>query len=132
MAEENLKSLRSIRLELARDPDYPDGSAGRGYVFVAPLEADGHIDAASWPALRQYCTVRRFWLGEAEQQGHLVKTRRGWLFHYDIHGDPEEDEPGFRFDTHVFKPGEYVSIREQDESLRTFRVVAVENFKHEV
>ena len=34
-------------------------------------------------------------------------------------------EPGFKFDQHVFKQGEYVSLREQDGSLRTFRVVSV-------
>ena len=36
-----------------------------------------------------------------------------------------DDEPGFKFDKHVFKPGEYVSVREHDGKMRTFRVVSV-------
>jgi hypothetical protein len=48
-----------------------------------------------------------------------------WAFHYDIHGDPRQDESGFRFERHAFSPGEYVSIKEQDQVLRTFRVVSV-------
>jgi hypothetical protein len=30
-------TLRSIRLELARTAEFPEGSAERGYEFVAPL-----------------------------------------------------------------------------------------------
>ena len=35
------------------------------------------------------------------------------------------DEPGFKFDRHRFVPGEYVSLKEHDGTMRTFRVVAV-------
>ena len=71
-------------------------------------------------------TVRRFWRGEDDEYGHLVHTRgRTWAFHYDINGQ-DDDEPGFKFDSHVFKPGEYVSIREHDGRLRTFKVAAIE------
>jgi hypothetical protein len=48
-----------------------------------------------------------------------------WAFRYDIHGDPSHDEAGFRFASHAFLPGEYVSLKEQDDVLRTFRVVSV-------
>ena len=41
-------ALRQIRLELARNPDYPEGSANHGYDFVAPLTDDGHLDQDSW------------------------------------------------------------------------------------
>ena len=37
-------SLFKIRLELARDHDFPEGSGARGYEFTAPLDRDGHID----------------------------------------------------------------------------------------
>lgn len=119
-------TLRMVRLELARDPDYPEGSAHHGYEFVAPLNAEGHIDAEEWRGNKARCAVRRFWDGEPDERGHLVHRRGGtWAFHYDIQGDPDEDEPGWKFDTHVFKTGEYVSLREQDGELRTFRVVSV-------
>ena len=34
-------SYNKIRLELARDHDFPDGSSERGYEFTAPLGQDG-------------------------------------------------------------------------------------------
>jgi hypothetical protein len=118
--------LRRVRLELARDHDFPEGSSERGYDFIAPLDDNGHLVASAWKALRERCRVRRFWPGEREEVGHLVHKPGGaWAFHYDIHGDPSHDETGFHLDTHVFKPGEYVSVKEQDDVLRTFRVISV-------
>ena len=119
-------TLSNVRLELARDPGFPEGSAYHGYEVVIPLNADGHIDAKEWRDNKSRCAVRRFWDGEPDERGHLVHRRGGtWAFHYDVRGDPEEDAPGWKFDTHVFKIGEYVSLREQDDELRTFRVVSI-------
>ena len=117
--------LNKIRLELARDHGHPDGARGIGYEFAAPLDEGGHIDAGAWHKQRDHCRVRRFRPGEADDIGHLVRKPGGsWAFHYDIDSDEEDDESGYRFGDHAFKPGEYVSIREDDE-LRTFRVVTV-------
>ena len=119
-------TMQKIRLELARDHDFPSGSSEHGYVLQAPLTAEGHIDPEEWKVNRQHCRVRRFWKGHSEETGHLIRKPGGsWAFHYDINGDPDDDETGYRFGTHVFKPGEYVSIREHDDHLRTFRVVTV-------
>lgn len=119
-------TLNTIRLTLARDHDFPNGSDAHGYLFVAPLDSDGRIDAEGWRKERERCRVRRFWAGEDEEVGHLVHTRgRKWAFHYDIHGDVDDDEPGYRFESHVFAPGEYVSILEHDGHMRTFRVAEV-------
>lgn len=119
-------SMKRIRLELARDPDFPNGSRERGYDFIAPLDDQGHILAKDWKASRELCRVRRFWAHEHDEIGHLVHKRGGsWAFHYDIHGDAEDDETGYRFGTHAFKPGEYVSIKEHDGVMRTFRVMSV-------
>ena len=118
--------LRTIRLELARTPDNPDGDREHGYEFRAPLAADGHIDVDEWHKLRQHCTVRRFEPGEDEEHGHLIHTQgRRWVFHYDEEEEPADDETGYRFDSHVFKTGEYVSIKEHDGETRPFRVVSV-------
>ena len=119
-------ALMTIRLELARDHDYPEGSAAHGYEFVAPLDAAAHIDVEAWHTQRKQCRVWRFWQGEADEYGHLMHTRgRTWAFHYDVEGDVDVDEPGYKFDSHRFAEGEYVSIKEQDGTLRTFRVVSV-------
>jgi hypothetical protein len=119
--------LSKIRLNLARSHDYPNGSAHHGYEFVAPLTEDGHIDADKWKEHRDRCRVRRFWEGEEEDIGHLVHRPGGsWAFTYDIEGD-DDDEAGYRFGLHVFEPGEYVSIRDEDGELHTFQVVTVDH-----
>jgi len=120
-------SLMKIRLELARDQDFPEGSADRGYEFVAPLGADRRIDEPEWKANRDRCRVRRFWSGKPDEVGHLIRKPGGsWAFHYDLLGDPDDDESGYRFGDHTFKRGEYVSIKEHDDVVRTFRVVMVQ------
>jgi len=120
-------SLYKIRLELARDHDFPDGSSARGYEFTAPLGTDGHIDHEAWKPLRERCRVRRFWEGEDDEVGHLIRKPGGsWALHYDLLGDPDDDESGYRFGDHVLKPGEYVSIKEHDDEMRTFKVVMVQ------
>lgn len=117
--------MMTVRLELARDKQFPNGSSDHGYEFTAPLGRDGHIDIAAWRRHKAQCTVRRFWEGESEERGHVLHTSgRTFKFHYDSAGDPDDDETGYRFDSHAFLPGEYVSIREHDGELRTFRVVS--------
>ncbi len=41
-------TLKTIRLALARDKEFPDGATNRGYIFKAPLTADGSLDKESW------------------------------------------------------------------------------------
>jgi hypothetical protein len=87
------KLLRRVRLELARDHEFPNGSRERGYDFVAPLDANGRIVLGAWKDLKERCRVRRFWAHAAEEVGHAVhKSGGAWAFHYDIHGDPSRDE----------------------------------------
>lgn len=115
--------LKKIRLELARTPEFPDGNPSCGYEFHAPLTRGGLLDTAGWQRDKARCTVRRFWQGQDDETGELIHRRSGWLFSYEPGED--DDEPIFRFDTHRFKPGEYVSITEHDGVQRPFRVVAV-------
>ncbi len=118
--------LSKIRLELARTANHPNGDPNHGYEFVAPLDAEGHIDAEAWRSSREECVVRRFAPGEDDENGRLVHTQgRRWMFHYEIDDEPDEDEPGYRFDAHVFREGEYVSITEHDGEIRPFRVISV-------
>lgn len=116
--------LRTIRLELARTADHPEGSADHGYVFVAPLTADGQLDAEEWRAHRGACTVHRFWRGEDDQDGRLTRRGATWLFDYEP-DDTDDDETIFRFDRHTLVEGEYISITEHDGVQRPFRVVSV-------
>ena len=70
-------TLKRIRLVLARDHDFPNGSRERGYEFAAPLTDDGHLDAGVWKKERAHCRVRRFWPEKASEIGHLVHKRSG-------------------------------------------------------
>jgi len=117
-------TLRRIRLELARTPEFPEGSLERGYEFHAPLTADGHLDADAFRAERAGCTVRRFWPGEEERHGTLHHTRNhAWVFSY---APGEDDDEAFhRLDRHLFRVGEYVTIREPGGQSHTFRVASV-------
>ncbi len=122
-------AFRRIRLELARSKEHPAGSPLHGYELVAPLDASGHIDAGLWSRNREHCGVRRFWGGE-EELGRLVHKPGGveharWIFDYDETAE-DDDEAGYRFASHVFRPGEYVSIRDEDSQLHTFQVATVE------
>jgi len=117
-------SLKTIRLEMARTPDFPDGSAAHGYEFVAPLDARGHLDSREWFETKGACTVRRFWAGEAVEHGDLVQRKDGtWAFSYT--GGEDDDEPIFRFDRHLFVEGEVVTVTEHDGVARPFRIAHV-------
>jgi hypothetical protein len=83
-------AFKRIRLELARSKEFPAGSANHGYEFVAPLDAEGHIDPVLYDSSRL-----------------------------------DDDEAGYRFGAHRFVPGEYVTIRDQEES-HTFRIASVQ------
>ncbi|MGD9844881.1 MAG: hypothetical protein AB7O60_04160 [Variibacter sp.] len=124
-------AFKHIRLNLARSKEFPAGSTRHGYELVAPLDAQGRIDVKLWREHRDQCRVRRFWQGEADQVGHLVHKPGGsegarWVFDYDKTRD-DDDEAGYRFGAHVFSPGEYLTLRDNDnERDHTFMIVAVE------
>ena len=123
-----MSKLQKVTLHAARSKAFPSGSARHGYSFVAPLDADGRIDAEAWKTHRGECFVRRFWGDDPDMRGLLVHRPGGhkganWVF--ELGEDLDEEEPGFRFADHVFRPGEYVSLREQDGELMTFRVDSV-------
>jgi hypothetical protein len=122
--------LKRIRLNLARSKQFPNGSSRHGYEFVAPLDGDGHIDVELWRKHRAHCRVRRFWNGERDEIGMLVHKSGGkehgrWVFDYDQTAETD-DEAGYRFGAHAFRPGEYVSIRDEDGDMHTFQVASVE------
>jgi hypothetical protein len=121
--------LKRVTLHLARSKDFPEGSRRHGYEFIAPLDQAAHLDAEAWKNARHMCTVRRFWADEEEEHGLLVHRPGGkggatWTFDYDPGADAD-DEPGFRLETHAFREGEYVSVRDDEGDMHTFVVAAV-------
>jgi hypothetical protein len=129
MSSTQSSPLRRITLHLAREKAFPEGSSRHGYEIVAPLDDEGRIDAGVWRKHRNACFVHRFWGSEAPARGRLVHRPGGvdgatWGIDYDArtHAD---DEVGFRLGEHAFTMGEYVSIRDPDGDMRTFRVVEI-------
>jgi hypothetical protein len=125
-----IMSLTRITLHLARSKEFPAGSPAHGYAFVAPLDATGHLNSIGWKTSKSSCSVQRFWGDEKTDLGHLVHRggpNKGgsWAFTYDNDSDGD-DEAGYRFGAHSFNPGDYVSIRDDDEVLHTFVVASVE------
>lgn len=127
----NIKNaqMHKIRLERARSKHEPEGSQGDGYEFYAPLDASYHIELESWKRDRALCFVHRFENNQTVERGILTHRPGGvggatWAFDYDYETDGDE-EPGYRFGAHAFTPGEYVSIRDQDGELQTYKIVSV-------
>jgi hypothetical protein len=120
-------ALKRIRLHLARSRQFPEGSARHGYEFVAPLDRSGHIDVEMWKQYREHCGVRRFW-GDDVDNGKLVHHpgSKGGVWMFDYREGEDDDEAGYRFASHPFLPGEYVSIRGEDGDMHTFKVALVE------
>lgn len=117
-------SFKQIRLELAREPNHPEGDSKTNYIIVAPLDADGRIDPALWKIHRDACRVVRSRPNDQDNLGHVVHRPGGsWAFKYDVTGDADE-EVGYHFADERFILGEYVSIKQVDQ-VHAFRVVAV-------
>jgi hypothetical protein len=58
---------------------------------------------------------------------HRAGGRGGstWAFEWKGGSKDEAEEEGFRFGDHAFRVGEYVSVRDEEGELLTFRVVSV-------
>lgn len=102
----------TIRLELARTPGFPNGSAARSYVMRLPLGGDGLIDEQEYRRHPELATVRRFWPNEPDRRGSLLRTPRGWALSYEV--GEEDDESIFRLDAHAIAQGSYITLTEPD------------------
>lgn len=117
--------FRQIRLELAREPGHPEGSRATGYDLVAPLDANQKLSADLWREHRAHCRVHRFREGEIDLIGHLARKPGGeWYFNY-VAGDSDDDEDAYRLGSERFIPGEYISVRDENGHMHTYRVVSV-------
>ncbi len=121
--------LRDILLHLARNKDFPEGSAAHGYDIVAPVDSAGRIDGDAWKHVRGQCRVRRFWQGEDDQIGLLVHHASGlhgaaWQIDF-VSSGLNYGETAFRLETHHLVPGEYVSVRQTNGQSHTFKVAHV-------
>ena len=113
-----------IRLELARTPEVPEGSASRAYLLRLPLDADGMVNVEAFNEKPELATVRRSWPNWRYKEGYVIRKRNGWAFSYAL-GDGD-DETVFHLETHPIRLGEFVTITETDGQKLPFRVVRCE------
>lgn len=114
---------QSIRLELARTKEFPEGSASRCYLLRLPLGDDGFIEEKSVREAPAQATVRRFWPNQADLSGYIIATPRGWAFSYRLGED--DDEVVFHLETHPIRLGEYITLTEPDGQRLPFRVASL-------
>jgi hypothetical protein len=88
-----------------------------------PLDADGLIDSAAFARAPAMATAHRFWPGEPDRSGYVVRTPAGWALSYEP-GDAD-DEVVFHLETHPIRVGEYVTLAEPDGSQLPFRVASL-------
>jgi hypothetical protein len=116
-------SLTQVVLQLARNPDFPNGDSEQGYVITAPLDRQGRLSDAEWDKLRHHCKVIRVKPGvERDADGWLRHRGANWYIHYDEEREGD-DEPVFRLGDHSLAVGSYVTIHESDGKALTYRVV---------
>jgi hypothetical protein len=113
---------KTIRLELARTPEFPEGSAARAYVLRLPIDDNGYIERSSMKHPTESPIVRRMWPGVPDRNGVVISQRAGWAFSYEI-GDAD-DEGVFHLENHPIKLGEYLTITEVDSERLPFKVVS--------
>jgi hypothetical protein len=121
--------LQLVTLHLARSSEFPEGRSERGYELVAPIDESGHLDPREWTKVRAQCRVRRFWRDDGERRGMLLHRTGGangatWRIDYD--GQPRErQEKGLHLETHRFAEGEYLSFRDEDGRIITFKIISM-------
>ena len=120
-------ALSRIVMRLARNPgtEFSGGDDHRGYALVAPLTADGHLDANAYAKHRDASVVRRFAPDEDPVDGRLARRGPRWYFDYDD-GAASDDEPVYRLGDHRFAVGEYVTVTDEDGRPLTYKVVEVQ------
>jgi hypothetical protein len=121
--------LQRIVLHLARCHEFPEGSATRGYELIAPLDSLDHLNAEEWKSHRAKCRTRRFWSGEDDRLGFLVHHGGahggGWAIHY-AGPKSSDEEKGVQLGSHRFVKGEYVSLRDEEETIHTFKIISLQ------
>lgn len=113
-----------VHLDLAREPDHPEGSIEDRYTLLLPLGEDGRIIEPEARAFPDYCRVSRR-SGQEDIKRGLIRrdSEGGWLF--DFGDDEAEPEIGLRLSEERFNPGEYISVQRGGDQ-HTYRVISLQ------
>lgn len=115
--------MKTIRLELARNTDNPDGNPSDAYDLHAALGPDGSVDVGETDA--QLMTFVRYLPGEPLAHGQMIRTDSGdWAFSYEA-GDGD-DELVVGFEHHDLSVGNYLTVVQRGREEHVYRVASVE------
>lgn len=111
---------KSIRLELARTEEFPEGSASRAYLLRLPLDQNDLIDEQALGSAPAMATVQRHWPNQPDVSGYVIRTSIGWALAYES-GDSHSGNV-FHLDPHPIRIGEQITVTEPDGRKLPFRV----------
>jgi len=117
-------TLYHVHMQLARTPDFPEGSKDHGYDLILPLTSEQRFDARAWKAQSGGGKVRRFWGSEEPRNGLLRHAGHQWFVDYDMKVEGDE-EPFFKLENHKIMQGEYLSLNDADGETHTFLITSV-------
>jgi len=106
---------------LAGGPDCPAGDPAVTLELLAPLTADAQIDPAGYALGADYCRARLLRAGREDWSLRLARVEEGWALR------SADDEPQWRFDARLLRPGAYLTLHRPDGAEFTFRVVNVQS-----
>jgi hypothetical protein len=117
--------MPTVTLVLATGPGFPGGSEDHRYELDAALDSNGYLDAAAWHADPRSWAARRYRPGETPRGGDVQQdAETGWSLRFDSTPECRElSEP--LLNAGVLRPGEYVTVRDEDGRDYSYRVVSV-------
>ena len=117
--------MPTVTLVLSAGPGFPAGSEGHRYELDVALDAAGHLDVAAWHADPNPWPARRFRPGAPMRTGDVQHdAETGWSLRFDSTAEcPELTEP--LVSAGVLRPGEYLTLRDEDGRDYAYRVVSV-------
>ncbi|MBY0332120.1 MAG: hypothetical protein K2X49_15785 [Acetobacteraceae bacterium] len=115
-----------VTLVLAGGPGFPGGSEAHRYEMEAALDANGGLDVAAWHEDPRPWPARRYRPGGQVRTGDVQHdAETGWSLRFDSTPEARElTEP--LISAGVLRPGEYVTLRDEDGRDYSYRVVGVE------
>lgn len=114
--------MAHVRAVLASGPGLPGGSPKQGLDMVVPLTPQGRLDEVSLIAADAPLPARRFRPDREDWTGVLVAADGGFA----LQGNSSRDDPIWAMEAHVFRPGDYITLRRPNGQELVYRIVAVE------
>jgi hypothetical protein len=114
--------MQQISLRLASGPGLPEGDPFWGLELTAVLTPEAQIDAIAWELDPEPWPARRFWPDRDDWHGELIRAADAWA----LRAKQDDNEPLWLLEGKLFRPGEYVTIRQPDGEEWVFRTVGVD------